>query len=167
MSEREIHLDESCLIEPEPDEPDYGSALRLLNMLYAVESRSFFRYLETWEPYTDPSLIKLWAYARKLVKASYDHADRLAHAIESLGGVAIIGAFAKEDAHANFTDWPNLLARLIETKSDLIARHNAVLSSLSTGASEALDRVIAELRTLNDENHEHLRELKSWAERLK
>lgn len=160
----DIRFDDAFLVVPESGPPDYSRTIELLNELYIAESRSFFRYLESWKPYTNAKTIQLRSVCRKMMQESFDHADRLAKLIESLGGVTITGAYSKENSHANYTGWVNLLPRFIDTKQDMIARGEVVLGALQSlpgGPS-----VSGAVKQMLEENRTDLAVLKDWAARL-
>lgn len=160
----EIQFDDAFLVIPDPATPEYGQTIDLLNELYIAESRSFFRYLESWEPYTDARTIRLRTLCRRMMKLSYEHSDRLAHLIESLGGVTINGAYAKANSHANYTSWTNLLPRFIETKRDMINRAQVVLQAVAS--RPGADKVSPALREMLEENRADLAALEQWQSRL-
>ena len=163
-AQQDIRFDDAFLVEPDAATPDSTRTIDLLNELYMAESRSFFRYLESWEPYTDANTIRLRTLCRRMMKMSYEHSDRLAHLIESLGGVTVAGAYSKANSHSNYTSWTNLLPRLMQTKQDMVARGELVLNAvreLPGGASVAP----ALLEMLN-ENRADLLALQEWAARL-
>ncbi|GEM_PF-6266571 len=161
---QELQFDDAFLVVPDAGAPDYAGAIELLNELYIAESRSFFRYLESWEPYTDAKTIRLRTLCRRMMKLSYEHSDRLAHLIESLGGVTINGAYAKANSHANYTSWTNLLPRFIETKQDMINRAQVVLQAITT--RPGADRVSPALLEMLEENRADLAVLQEWQSRL-
>ncbi len=160
----DIQFDDAFLVIPDPATPEYGQTIDLLNELYIAESRSFFRYLESWEPYTDARTIRLRTLCRRMMKLSYEHSDRLAHLIESLGGVTINGAYAKANSHANYTSWTNLLPRFIETKRDMINRAQVVLQAVAN--RPGADKVSPALREMLEENRADLAALEQWQSRL-
>ena len=163
-AEQDIRFDDAFLVVPDAATPDYTRTIDLLNELYIAESRSFFRYLESWEPYTDAKTIGLRTLCRRMMKTSYEHSDRLAHLLGSLGGVTVAGAYAKANSHANYTSWTNLLPRFTQTKQDMIARGQIVLNAmpeLPGGSSVAP----ALLEMLN-ENRADLLALQQWTARL-
>lgn len=160
----DIQFDDAFLVIPDPATPEYGQTIDLLNELYIAESRSFFRYLESWEPYTDARTIRLRTLCRRMMKLSYEHSDRLAHLIESLGGVTINGAYAKANSHANYTSWTNLLPRFIETKQDMINRAQVVLQAVAS--RPGADKVSPALREMLEENRADLAALEQWQSRL-
>lgn len=157
----DIQLDDAFLVVPDPQAPDYSRTIELLNELYIAESRSFFRYLESWEPYTDAKTIRLRTLCRRMMKTSFEHSDRLAHLIESLGGVTIAGAYSKDNSHSNFTSWANLVPRFIETKKDMIARGKVVLNAI--GSLPGGTDVVPALREMLEENRADLVSLQEWA----
>lgn len=163
-SATDIQLDDAFIVVPDPAAPDYSRTIGLLNGLYIAESRSFFRYLESWEPYTDAKTIRLRTLCRRMMKTSFAHSDRLAHLIESLGGVTITGAYSKDNSHSNFTSWANLVPRFIETKQDMIARGEVVLHAITTlpGGSD----IAPALREMLEENRADLIALQEWAGKL-
>lgn len=160
----DIHFDDAFLVVPDEDAPDFSAIIALLNELYIAESRSFFRYLDSWEPYTDANTIKLRTLCRGMMRTSFRHSDRLAKLIESLGGVTITGAYSKSSSDANYTSWANLLPRFIATKRDMIARGQVVLKTLRhlPGGAESAP-VVAELM---EENAAELAQLEQWQARL-
>jgi len=160
----DIQLDDAFIVLPDPAAPDFSRTIELLNELYIAESRSFLRYLESWEPYTDAKTIRLRTLCRRMMKTSYGHSDRLAHLIESLGGVTIAGAYSKDNSHSNFTSWANLVPRFVETKQDMIARGEIVLNAVASlpGGSD----IAPALREMLEENRADLAALKQWADRL-
>lgn len=160
----DIQLDDAFLVVPDPQAPDYSRTIELLNELYIAESRSFFRYLETWEPYTDAKTIRLRTLCRRMMKTSFEHSDRLAHLIESLGGATITGAYSKDASHSNFTSWANLVPRLIESKRDMIARAEIVLHAVA--ALPGADKVAPTLREIITEDRTDLAALEEWTRRL-
>lgn len=160
----DIQLDDAFIVVPDPAAPDYARTIELLNELYIAESRSFFRYLESWEPYTDAKTIRLRTLCRRMMKTSYEHSDRLAHLIESLGGTTIAGAYSKDNSHSNFTSWANLVPRFIETKTDMIARGDIVLSAVAAVPGGA--QVAPAVREMLEENRADLFALQEWAGKL-
>lgn len=163
-AEQDIRFDDAFLVVPDAATPDYTRTIDLLNELYIAESRSFFRYLDSWEPYTDARTIRLRTLCRRMMKSSCEHSDRLAHLIGSLGGVVVAGAYSKANSHSNYTSWTNLLPRLTETKQDMIARGQIVLTAmpdLPGGPS-----VAPALREMLDENRADLLLLQEWTARL-
>ncbi len=160
----DIRFDDAFLVVPGGGEPDRSAAIALLNELYIAESRSFFRYLESWEPYTDASTIKLRTLCRRMMQTSFRHSDRLAKLIESLGGVTITGAYSKSSSDANYTSWVNLVPRFIATKKDMIARGDVVLKAIRNlpGGAESAP-IVAELI---EENRADLVVLEQWQARL-
>lgn len=163
-SATDIQLDDAFIVVPDPAAPDYARTIELLNELYIAESRSFFRYLESWEPYTDAKTIRLRTLCRRMMKTSYEHSDRLAHLIESLGGTTIAGAYSKDASHSNFTSWANLVPRLIDTKRDMIARGEIVLNAVAPLPGG--DNVAPALREIITEDRADLAALQEWTRRL-
>ncbi|MFG0331036.1 MAG: ferritin-like domain-containing protein [Phycisphaerales bacterium] len=159
-----VRLDSLMLIESDTAAPDYRPLVEILNDLYAAESRSVFRYLQTWNPYTTAKTIKLRRLGRELMQASFDHSDRLARLIERFGGVPIEGAYDKDNADANYADWTTLLVRLIESKRAIIARYRRAIERLETVPSDNDARTV--LIDLNRENTEHLEALELWRQKV-
>lgn len=161
----DFRFDSAFVLEADEPGPEHAELALLLNELYVAESRSIFRYLENWQPYTDARTIGLRRLARRIAKASFDHADRLAHLIEdTLGGVTEPGAYEKTAADANYTSWANLLPRLLHEKRRMIVRYNAVMTQMA--GLPGADLVRDELLRLSSENQEHLAGLETWERTL-
>lgn len=160
----EVRLDSSMIIETEPATSEHLDLVALLNDLYAAETSNFIRYIETWEPYTNISTLQLRRLARNMMRASFDHADRLAHLIESHQGTAIQGAFPQTDAFINYSDWSTVLPILISDKQASIARYDAAIGILpNIDGGDAVDPALKQLR---HENTSQLDELVAWADNL-
>lgn len=161
MSQSDFQFDDSFVITAPRGPADVTAVLGTLNALYLAESCSFFRYMDTWSPWTDVRTIKLRTAVRDMARASYGHADRISHLMESLGASPTPGSFRKSDADANYADWSTLLPRLIDAKRRMIIRCDEAIKSLqaSHGAEQAVELITA----LRAEHQSHLDTLRSWA----
>ena len=168
MSVMDIRLDESFIIAPEPQRPGNEAIVALLDGLYTAESRSFFRYMETWSPYTTAATMKLRTAVRGMMRRSFEHADRLAKLVESLGGVTTPGAFAESNSHANYTSWANLMPRLLASKQDTVSRYAVAILRLNDAVADeaAKANIRRELAAMLDEHRADLATLQDWGRRL-
>ncbi len=164
MADSAIELDESFVISPPAAGPDVAPVLAALNSLYLAESCSFFRYLDSWTPWTDARTVQLRSLVRSITRASFDHAERISRLMTTLGGSPTPGSFRKTDADSNYADWPSLLPRLLDAKRQMIVRCDQALSALHVvnGADEAVALVTAH----RAENASHLDALRTWSARL-
>ncbi|MBL1217711.1 MAG: hypothetical protein D8M59_09470 [Planctomycetes bacterium] len=143
-----------------------AAAIASLQVLYYVESRSVFRYLSNWQPYTNAKTARLRTLVKKMSAQSYAHADRLSTMIEAVGGgEACEGLFREDNTHFNYTSWSTMLPRLIKAKTSIVHNYEAVLAQLGD-ADDSDDPVIDEVRSLLDENRRHLTDLQKWSERV-
>lgn len=161
----DVVFDDAFLIVPDAPAPDTSALVNALNNVYIAETCSYFRYMETWSPYTNAKTIALRSAVRRMMRRSFEHGDILAHLIAKAGGVTEAGSFALDASGTNDTGWVHLLPRLIDTKLKMCARYEAVIAKINAmgpvgeGYGERLGTLLAE-------NRDDLDELQAWHRRL-
>lgn len=169
-----VVFDEHMLIRPDSrvqtSTRDQAALVALLRSLYLAESRSVFRYLSNWQPYTNATTVRLRTFVKKLSAISHAHADRLSVMLQAVGGDELReGLFREDNTHFNYTSWSTMLPRLIEAKAEIIQHYQTVLFRLGAadaGAGDIDDPIVDELQLLVEENQRHLSELKKWHDLL-
>ncbi len=158
-------MDDSCVVmTPDAKRPDTRALVALLNRLYVLESTSFFRYLDTWTPYTSAKTIRLRSLCRKISAASLERAERLSELITALGGNTGTGGFQQDAAFSNYGDWASLLPRLIESQQEQLAALDQAIET-APKLPGADDRVLSTLREFRTQQAEEITALREWVGR--
>jgi len=125
-----IQFDESFVLETDDNHPDYSLTVDILSDLYAIRFRSYFRYLDDWNPYTDIKGIKLRSLARRAAEHNEQAMLEISNLIEGFGSTPKKLSFPQNDMHSTYTSWENILPYLINSQREILSATETSLSAL-------------------------------------
>ncbi len=142
-----IQFDEAFILKVEDDGNQHAAVITILEDLYRIRAASYIRYLIEWRPYTNQSTIRLRNLMVKTSQANEAAIVELIELLETFGATPRSAMFGMGAADTNYTDWKNLLPRLIASQQNTVAGTENALAMIvgSTGEEQVRSTLAAQL----------------------
>ncbi len=163
-----IAFDEAFLLEIPKGSQVCCTGVSILRGLHRKCASSFINYMDDWSPYTDRSTLGLRRLMRNTFTSINEFKDELASLLESVGQEATGSSFVPFDADSNYSDWPNLLPRLLCEVHGMVTAWESALSE-ATGSNVDQEKAAAIRPILEAQLAVHrdtLAQLQDWASKL-
>lgn len=155
-----IQFDESFILKVEDAGEPYAALIGVLDELYRVRATSFVRYLVDWKPYTNTKTLRLRNLVDRIARANEGGIVELVDLLEFFGSTPQRAMFNLQTAHANYTDWKNLLPRLLRSQQKTVAcTENALTIIVGCPGAERVQPI---LETQLSAERIFLAELREW-----
>jgi len=159
-----IQFDDAFILVVNDQRPDYAPIIGMIDDLHKLRVASFFRYLLDWKPYTDVSTVRLRTLVHRIATDNETHMQELADLLAEFGTTPSGAMFKPDMTDANYTDWKNLLPRLVETQQQIVHAQTNALSAMTGCQGETQARPVIETHLANDSKE--LAELQTWSDSL-
>ncbi len=142
-----IQFDEAFILQVEGAGNVHAVAITILEDLYRIRAASYIRYLIEWKPYTNASTIGLRNLMVKASQANEAALVELVELLETFGATPRGAMFGMAAADTNYTDWVNLLPRLIASQQKTVTGTENALAMIvgSAGEEQVRGMLVAQL----------------------
>jgi len=161
---KDIRFDDDFVLVVDDDQTDYAPIIGMIDDLHKMRAASFFRYLLNWKPYTDASTVRLRSLVRRIATDNETRMQELADLLAEFCTTHSGAMFKPDMADANYTDWKNLLFRLVETQHQIVQAQTNALSAMTGCLGEHQARPAIQKHLANDSKN--LTDLQSWSSAL-
>lgn len=155
-----IQFDESFVLQTDDHHTDYSLTVDILSDLYAIRFRSYFRYLDDWNPYTDLKALKLRTLARKTAQHNEQAMLEISNLIEGFGSTPKKLSFPQNDMHSTYTSWENILPYLVNSQREIVRATETTLNALIDAPGNQCVRPTLEKHLAHDQ--QVLEQLEAW-----
>jgi len=163
--ENTIHFDQEFVLATENEHPDYSLTIDILSDLYAIRFRSYFCYLEDWNPYTDVQGVQLRTLAKRTAKHNELAMLDLSNLLSGMGATPKKIQFPQTDMHSTYTSWENILPHLVESQKEIVNATEIALSALAGAPAEECVRPTLEKHLTDD--RQALKQLEQYLKEVK
>lgn len=158
---QDIRFDDDFVLVVDDGQTDYAPIVGMIDDLHKLRAASFFRYLLDWKPYTDASTVRLRTLVHQITTSNETHMQKLADLLAEFGTTPSSAMFKPDMTDANYTDWKNLMPRLIETQQQIVEAQTNALNAMTGCDGETHARPVIEAQLACDSKS--LAELHGWS----